>query len=700
MSYKIIKKELEWEGKKLILETGRMATLAAGSVLATYGSTQVLAAVSVGKTANYELDFIPFSVHYQEKYYAVGKIPGGFFKRETKPSEREVLISRLIDRPLRPTINPQFKNEIQLIVTLLSYDGQTDTDVLSIIAGSAALALSGVPVLDTVAASKVGYINDQFVVNAPVPEHTEQSKLDLVVAGTKDGLLMVESEAKELSEDQLLKALEVGLNSFAPVLNLIEELKTECGKPALTFLEASEESKNLRAELEKVAKSSLQEAFTIKNKTERLVALIAAEEEAKSKLASMFDESLVSVHFKSAFKDLEKEIVRGAILKDGSRIDGRKLDEVRHITCELDVLNSAHGSALFTRGETQALVVTTLGSEEDEQIVDGVTSSGRDRFMLNYNFPPFSVGEVGKFGAPGRREVGHGKLAFRAISPMLPQTTNDFPYTIRVVSEILQSNGSSSMATVCGTSLSLMAAGVPLKKSVAGIAMGLIKEGEDYAILSDILGDEDHLGDMDFKVAGTKDGITALQMDLKITSINFNIMREALRQAQQGRNHILDIMEGSITSARKELKSSSPKIKVIVIDKEKIPEVIGSGGKVIKSLINTYGVKITVKDDGVVKIYGTDKESINNVLKEIAAKVVDPEVGVIYSGKVVKVLEFGAFINFIGNKDGFLHISELPEKVSGDMNDALKAGDVIRIKVVNIDRQGKIRLTMKGVDQH
>lgn len=696
----VIKKELTWEGKQLTLETGRMAQLAAGAVLATYGGTQVLAAVSVSKHANPELDFVPLSVHYQEKYYAVGKIPGGFFKRETKPSEREVLISRLIDRPLRPMIDPNFKNEVQIIVMALSYDGETDTDVLALIASSAALALSGVPVSDVVAAAKVSYINQEFKVNPVVDEHQQSSALDLVVAGTKDGILMVESEAQELQEDQMLAALEVGFKSFQPVIGLIEELRAAAGKPELSPIEMAGDYKKLKAELKNMAQGPLREAFKLVNKQERVAALAKVEEETHTKLLEKFDEASVHLYFKSLFKDLEKDIVRGAILDDSARIDGRALDKVRPIVCELDVLNAAHGSALFTRGETQALVVTTLGSEEDEQIVDGVTFSGRDKFMLNYNFPPFSVGEAGKFGAPGRREVGHGKLAFRAISPVLPKAENEFPYTVRVVSEILQSNGSSSMATVCGTSLSLMAAGVPLKKPVAGIAMGLIKEAEKYAILSDILGDEDHLGDMDFKVAGTKDGITALQMDLKITSINFSIMKEALAQAKAGRMHILGIMEKTIDAPRRELKNNSPKIKVIVIDKEKIPEVIGSGGKVIKSLISTYGVKINVKDDGVVKIYGTDESKISEVLKIIASKVIDPEVGVVYSGKVVKVLEFGAFINFIGNKDGFLHISEITDQSNANMEDFIKVGDVVKIKVVRIDRQGKIRLTMKGVEQH
>lgn len=695
----IIKKETTWEGKRLILETGRMANLAAGSVLVTYGNTQILATVSVGSKVNPEIDFIPLSVHYLEKYYAVGKIPGGFFKRESKPSEREVLISRLIDRPIRPIINPNFKNEIQIIVNVLSYDSEVDTDVPAIIAASSALAISGVPTLGIVGASRVCKLSNNLQVNPLVSEINEHNNsLNLLVAGTKEGILMVESEASELQEEEMLEALDAGFESFQQIITLIEDLQKNVNRPELQAIPFSEGYSKLLNRVNELTRSKLVECFAIKTKQERSSAIEKVLEETRESLKKDFLEEDIAVYFKTLFKDVEKDIVRNTILEKAVRIDGRKVNEIRNIQCEIDVLNAAHGSALFTRGETQALVVATLGSEEDEQIVDGILGDGRDKFMLHYNFPSFSVGEVGRVGAPGRREVGHGKLAFRALNPVMPKES-EFPYTVRLVSEVLQSNGSSSMATVCGSSLALMAAGVPIKKTVAGIAMGLIKEGEGYAILSDILGDEDYLGDMDFKVAGTKDGITALQMDLKISSIDSVIMKKALEQAKEGRMHILNKMEETISSARREVGKSTPKIRVIAIDKEKIPEVIGSGGKVIKALTSAYGVKITVKDDGIVKIYGNNEENINNVLKEIASKVLEPEVGAIYSGKVVKLLDFGAFVNFIGNKDGFLHISEITDNRNTNISSILKVGDIIKIKVAKIDHQGKIRLTMKDIAQ-
>ncbi|MGV3278874.1 polyribonucleotide nucleotidyltransferase [Rickettsiales bacterium LUAb2] len=698
MIERIIQKKILWEGKELVIETGRMANQASGSVLVTYGNTQVLATVVVDKKSNPELDFIPLSVHYQEKYYAIGKIPGGFFKRESKPSEREVLISRLIDRPIRPTINENFKNEIQIIAMVLAYDKEVDTDITAIIASSAALAISGTPITDIVAAARVSVLNDKLVVNPLNSDiNAQENKLDLVVAGTRDGILMVESEAKELSEELMLEALDKGFNSFQAVIELIADLQKEVNKPELPVVEMGETHKQIVSAVDAAARTNLTNAFKISSKQERVKAITDAKDQALATIKDKFSESDLNVYFSSVFTNLEKNIVRTMILKDKIRIDGRGLSDIRNITSEVDVIKQAHGSALFTRGETQALAVTTLGSEEDEQIVDDITREGRDRFLLHYNFLPFSVGEVGRVGAPGRREVGHGKLAFRALNPLIPNE-QEFPYSMRVVSEILGSNGSSSMATVCGSCLSLMAAGVPIKALVAGIAMGLIKESNDYAVLSDILGDEDHLGDMDFKVAGTKDGITALQMDLKITSINKEIMTKALAEAKNGRMHILGEMSKTLSAPRSEVSDNSPKTRILVIDKDKIPEVIGSGGKVIKGIINTYGVKISVKDTGLVRIYGTNKVNVDNACEEIRSIVIEPEVGQTYSGKVVKVLEFGAFINFMGSKDGFLHVSEITDKRNVDVNDYVKVGDIIKVKVVKIDNTGKIRLSTKGTD--
>jgi polyribonucleotide nucleotidyltransferase len=695
--FNIIEKKINWAGKELTLQTGKIARQADGAVVATLGGTTVLATVVFGKNANYELDFFPLTVNYQDKYYAVGKIPGGFFKRETKPTEREVLISRLIDRPVRPLFDERFRNEVQVIVSAISSDKEVSTDVLSVIAASAALSISGVPFLDTVGAAKVGYINGEYVLN-PTIQQVKDSELELVVAGTKDGILMVESEAQELSEEVMLGALKFAHSGFAPVINLINDFKAAVNKAPFEMESFdTPEVVNFITELSAVAKDNLVKAFSIKDKTERSKKINEAKDIAKSAFAgsSLFDETFVDRHFGYYFKALEKDIVRGDILKNAVRIDGRTLEQIRPITTEIDLFPAPHGSALFTRGETQALVFATLGTEIDEQMLDDIENdNSKERFMLHYNFPPFSVGEVGRVGAPGRREIGHGKLAWRAIHPLLP-SKEEFPYTIRLVSEITESNGSSSMATVCGSSLALMSAGVPMPRPVAGIAMGLIKEGDKYAVLSDILGDEDHLGDMDFKVAGTERGITSLQMDIKITSITYEIMEKAVSQAHDGRKHILGEMAKSISVAKADLSGTAPKIKTIQIDKEKIKDIIGTGGKIIKEICEKFDVKIDISQDGLVKVAGTNGEKVDGALEHIAAIVAVPEVGKVYKGKVVKLLDFGAFVNFMPNRDGFLHISEMSDNRNSNINDFLKVGDLLDVKVAQIDDKGKIRLTVK-----
>lgn len=691
--FNIIEKKITWGGKDITLQTGKIARQADGAVVASYGNSSVLATVVFAKKAQPNIDFFPLGVHYQDKYYAVGKIPGGFFKREGKPSEKEVLFSRLIDRPIRPLFDDKFRNEVQVVVSVLNYDNEHNLDVLSIVAASAALAISGIPMMDIVGSAKVGYVDGKYILN-PSLEQAKKSSLDLMVAGTKEGVLMVESEAFELSEKDMLDAVKFAHQGFAPIINLIEELKQAVNKPIFAFEVANEqEGKDLYAKLTKIAKEDLIKAFQIVSKSERNTLISEIESKAKNDLLADFSEEFLSTNFKESFKNLEKEIVRGNILNNKIRIDGRNLTQIRPIEVEVGLFPNVHGSALFTRGETQALVFTTLGTDNDEQIMDGIDGEYKERFMLNYNFPPFSVGEIGRLGSPGRREIGHGKLAWRSINPMLP-SKESFPYALRVVSEITESNGSSSMATVCGTSLSLMNAGVPLKKPVAGIAMGLIKEDKNFAVLSDILGDEDHLGDMDFKVAGTVDGITSLQMDIKITSINYEIMEIALAQALEGRKHILGIMNKVISKHSDEINSNAPQVKVITIDKDKIKEVIGSGGKIIKEICEVNDVKIDISNEGVVKIYGKNSQGLANALATVQGIVAVPEVNAVYNGKVVKVLEFGAFVNLFGNCDGLLHISEITKDRNANINDLIKAGDSVEVRIVQIEDKGKIRLAL------
>jgi len=670
--FKIHKEELEVNGKKLTLETGKIARQADGAIIATCGETVVIATVVGAKKLRDGQDFFPLSVNYQEKYYAAGKIPGGYFKREARPTESEQLISRLIDRPIRPLFPSSFLNEVQLLPTVLSYDGENQADVLSIIACSASLAISGLPFGGPIAASRVGYKDGKYLLN-PSPEELQESELDLVVAGTKDAVLMVESETSGLSEKIMLDAVKFGHESFAPVIEAIEKLAKKAGKP--------------KWEVEEV---DLRKAFKEIDKKKRSTAISEIETKCKEMFAE--DENITENQAMAQLKSLEKDIVRTAIIKDKKRIDGRGLADVRQIKCEVGVLPRTHGSALFTRGETQALVVTTLGMSDDEQRVESLSGMQRNRFMLHYNFPPFSVGECGRIGT-GRREVGHGKLAWRAINSSLPKS-EDFPYTLRVVSEITESNGSSSMATVCGTSLALMDAGVPIKEPVAGIAMGLIKEGDDFSVLSDILGDEDHLGDMDFKVAGTKSGITSLQMDIKITGITFEIMEKALDQAKGGREHILGEMNKALKDSRKEFSKHTPKMEIIKVDKKDIATVIGKGGATIREIVETSGAKVDVKDTGEVTVAAPDEESRTKAIEFIKSLVAKPEMGKIYKGKVVKIMEFGAFVNFLGKQDGLVHISELAVKRVEKVGDVVKEGDEVSVKVVGFDR-GKVKLSMK-----
>ena len=685
--FKISKQEIEVDGKKIILETGKIARQADGAIIATCGETVVMATVVGEKKVNPEMDYFPLQVNYQEKYYAAGKIPGGYFKREARPTEAETLISRLIDRPIRPLFPEEFRNEVQVLPTVLSYDGVNEPDVLSIIACSAALAISGMPFQGPVGASRVGYIDDKYVLN-PSKEEIEKSKLDLVVAGTKDAVLMVESEASGLSEKVMLDAVKFGHEKFVPVIEAIEKLVKDCGKEQWVV-----EKKDL-SELEKKIsdsfKKDLTKAFSIKDKQERSN-LIG---EITTKCKEMFegDETYSDLDISMTLKKVEKKIVRTDILKNKSRIDGRSLTDVRQIDCQVGVLPRTHGSALFTRGETQALVTLTLGTSEDEQRVESLEGLKRNRFMLHYNFPPFSVGEVGRIGT-GRREIGHGKLAWRALNSSLP-AQEKFPYTYRIVSEITESNGSSSMATVCGASLALMDAGVPMKDSVAGIAMGLIKEGDDFSVLSDILGDEDHLGDMDFKVAGTKDGITSLQMDIKITGITFEIMDQALSQAKNGRIHILGEMAKALTGSRDTVSKYTPKIETVMVDKKDIAAVIGKGGATIREIVELSGAKVDVKDTGEVTVAAPDEESRNKAMKMIKDIIAKPEMNKIYKGKVIKIMEFGAFVNFLGKQDGLVHISELAPKRVAKVTDVVKEGDEVTVKVIGFDR-GKVKLSIK-----
>ena len=685
--------EIEWCGKKLVLETGKIARQADSSVIASYGGTTVMANVCAEKTIKPDIDFFPLTVNYQEKYYSVGKIPGGFFKREARPTEKETLICRLIDRPIRPLFHKDFKNETQVTCTVLSHDQENDSDIVAMIASSAALTLSGLPFMGPLGAAKIAMIDDKFVPN-PTIEEIKKSKLELVVAGTSKGVLMVESEAQQLSEEKMLEAVILGQDTYKTVIDAIINLAKKAAKEAWILSEKSSEEKDLLQNLSSDFKDQFVEAYKIKEKQKRSNELEKIRELINEKYIS---ETLSSVTVSDSTKSIEKEIVRNELIKTGNRIDGRDTKTVRPIHCEVGVLERTHGSALFTRGETQALVVTTLGTGLDEQRIDAIEGEYKENFMLHYNFPPYSVGEVGRVGSTSRREIGHGKLAWRAIHPMLP-SNETFPYTFRVVSEITESNGSSSMATVCGTSLSLMDAGVPISKSIAGIAMGLIKEKDEYVILSDILGDEDHLGDMDFKVAGTKDGITSLQMDIKITSITPAIMKEALAQAKEGRLHILEEMSKAIEKPRQEISNYAPTITNLKVHKDKIREVIGKGGAVIREISEKTGAKIEIDDEGLVSIAAVDGESGKAAMDWINNIVAEPEIGKIYEGKVVKLMDFGAFVNFMGSKDGLVHISQLKNERVEKVSDVVNEGDTVKVKVLDIDSRGKVKLSMKEID--
>jgi polyribonucleotide nucleotidyltransferase len=694
--FDIQREVLEWGGHELILETGRMARQAHGAVLATYGDTTVLATVVAAKAPKPGVDFMPLTVNYQERFYAAGRIPGGFFKREGRPTEKETLTSRLIDRPVRPLFIDGWRCDTQVVITVLSHDLENDPDIVGLVAASAALTLSGVPFMGPVGGARVGYINGEYVLN-PTVDQVKESDLDLIVAGTQDAVLMVESEAKELSEEIMLGAVMFGHRGFQPVIDAIISLAEKAAKEPRDIETADNSA--LEDAIRKVAEKELREAYKIQKKTDRYTTVGKIREKVIAALCPEGDETAPSpTKVGSVFHDLEAKIVRWNILDDGIRIDGRDVKTVRPILSEVGVLPRTHGSSLFTRGETQALVVATLGTGEDEQFIDALEGTYKEAFMLHYNFPPYSVGETGRMGSPGRREIGHGKLAWRAIHPMLPPN-HEFPYTIRVVSEITESNGSSSMATVCGTSLAAMDAGVPLKRPVAGIAMGLILEGERFAVLSDILGDEDHLGDMDFKVAGTTEGITALQMDIKIAGITENIMKVALGQAKDGRIHILGEMGKALTSARPELGEFAPRIEVIKIPTDKIRDVIGSGGKVIREIVEKTGAKINVEDDGTVKVASSDGKAIKAALNWIHSIVAEPEVGTIYDGTVVKVVDFGAFVNFFGSRDGLVHVSQIVPRRIEKVSEVLKEGDKVKVKLLGFDDRGKTRLSMKVVDQ-
>jgi len=685
--FKVYKKEIEVAGKKISLETGKIARQADGAIIAQCGETIVMATVVGAKKVNPDIDYFPLSVNYQEKYYAAGKIPGGYFKREARPTESETLISRLIDRPIRPLFPDEFKNEVQLLPTVISYDKENEADILSIIASSAALAISGMPFMGPVGASRVGFIEGKYVLN-PSKKELENSKLNLVVAGTKDAVLMVESEANGLTEEEMLNAVKFGHEGFVPVIETIEQLAKECKKP--DWVVEKKDLSEVKKKLEEEFTDDLKKAFATKDKQDRSNQISEITDKAKKLYEE--NENYSDLDVNSQLKNLEKSIVRTDILKNKNRIDGRGLADVRPIMCEVGILPRTHGSALFTRGETQAIVTTTLGTSDDEQRIESLEGLKRERFMLHYNFPPFSVGETGRIGT-GRREIGHGKLAWRAINSSLP-SKESFPYTFRIVSEITESNGSSSMATVCGTSLALMDAGVPMKEPVAGIAMGLIKEGDDFSVLSDILGDEDHLGDMDFKVAGTKDGITSLQMDIKITGITFEIMEQALKQAKDGRIHILGEMNKALDKSRADVGKHTPKMEKITVDKKDIAAVIGKGGATIREIVEKSGAKVDVNDEGVVTVAAPDEESRNIALQFIKDITAKAELNKIYNGKVMKIMEFGAFVNFLGKQDGLVHISELADKRVAKVTDVVKEGDEVKVKVIGFDR-GKVKLSIK-----
>jgi polyribonucleotide nucleotidyltransferase len=691
--FNIHREELNWAGRTLVIETGKIARQADGAVMVTYGDTSILCTVVAAKKAKPNADFFPLSVHYLEKAFAVGRIPGGFYKREAKPSEKEVLTSRLIDRPVRPLFPEGFYNEVQVLCTVMSYDTDAHADIAALIGASAALSISGIPFLGPIGAARIGYIDGQFILN-PTYAQLKESALDLVVAGTKEGVLMVESEAKELSEQTMLEGVVFGHEAFQTVIQMIDRLKAKVSKEVWPDAAEHPLIQVIKERTKSVIEADLVKAYANKSKQDRYAAIDAARLKLIDALTNDFSEheGLIEI----AFEELQSNILRGNILNKSERVDGRSLADIRPIVCEIGVLPRTHGSALFTRGETQALVVTTLGTGQDEQIIDSLDGEYRERFMLHYNFPSYSVGEVGRVSGPGRREIGHGKLAWRAMAPMVPSKAK-FPYTLRTVSEITESNGSSSMATVCGASLSMMDAGVPLEKAVAGIAMGLIKEKEKFAVLSDILGDEDHLGDMDFKVAGTESGITALQMDIKITSITPEIMKIALDQAKQGRLHILGEMAKAMTSARPAVSENAPRLTTFNINREKIRDVIGSGGKVIREICETTGAKIDIQDDGTVTVAAHNQESLDKAVATIMSIAGDPEVGAIYTGTVVKVAEFGAFVNFMGAKDGLVHVSELADRRVAKVTDIVNVGDVVQVKVLGFDDRGKIKLSMKAV---
>ena len=692
--FNIVRKSIEWGGRTLTLETGRIARQADGAVLATYGETVVLCAVTAARHVKEGQDFFPLTVHYQEKFSAAGRIPGGFFKRERGATEHETLTSRLIDRPIRPLFPEGFTNEVNVIAQVLSYDGENEADIVAMIAASAALTLSGVPFMGPIGAARVGFRDGQYQLN-PSKADLAEGRLDLVVAGTAPAVMMVESEAKELSEEEMLGAVMFAHRAIQPVIGLIIALAEEAAKEPWE-LTTDDSAAEMLATLRDAIGADIAAAYRLTGKQERQTALALAREKAKALFADA--EPARQMKAMKLVKSLEAEIVRTAILKDGRRIDGRDTRSIRPIDCIVGFLPRAHGSALFTRGETQAIVTTTLGTADSEQMIDGLDGLRYERFMLHYNFPPYSVGEVGRFGAPGRREIGHGKLAWRAIHPLLP-SKEDFPYTIRVLSDITESNGSSSMATVCGGSLALMDAGVPLKRPVAGIAMGLILEGQEFAVISDILGDEDHLGDMDFKVAGTSEGVTSLQMDIKIAGITEEIMRVALAQAKEGRMHILAEMAKAITGSRTEMSAHAPRIETLTIPKDKIREVIGTGGKVIREIVATTGAKVDIEDDGTVRIASSDLDKIQAAKDWILGIVAEPEVGKIYTGKVVGMPDFGAFVNFMGARDGLVHISEIRNERVNKVSDVLSEGQIVKVKVIGIDERGKVKLSMRVVDQ-
>ena len=688
------RKELTWGGRQLVLETGKLARQADGAVMVTYGDTMVLCTAVAQKEPKPGVDFFPLTVNYQEKTFATGKIPGGFFKREGRPNEKETLTSRLIDRPIRPLFAKGFQNETQVICTVLSHDLENDPDIVSLIGASAALTISGIPFMGPIGGARVGYINGDYVLN-PSPDDLKNSDLDMVVAGTPDAVLMVESEAKELSEETMLGAVMFAQSEFQPVIQKIIELAEECAKDPWVVPDPAPEKTELAQKIIDLAESNIREAYSETVKQTRVEKIATAKAAAIESLdIEEGSENLVN----GLLKDLEKSIVRGNILDTGNRIDGRDTKTVRPIVAEVGILPRCHGSALFTRGETQALCVATLGTGQDEQIIDALEGEYRENFMLHYNFPPYSVGEAGFLRSPGRREIGHGKLAWRALQSVLP-SKDDFPYTMRVVSEITESNGSSSMATVCGTSLSLMDAGVPISRPVAGIAMGLIKEDRGFAVLSDILGDEDHLGDMDFKVAGTSEGVTSLQMDIKITGITEEIMQTALEQACEGRLHILGEMAKALDTARLDVSNNAPRITTLSVPKDKIRDVIGTGGKVIREICEVTGAKIDINDDGVINVAAVSAEAGDAAINWIKGIVAEPEVGVIYDGKVVKVVDFGAFVNFLGAKDGLVHISELAPQRVGKVTDIVNEGDQVKVKVLAVDNRGKVKLSIKAVDQ-